>query len=277
MPQSRQPNRGFSASVPDISVLKETCPMGSTTKIAQLEAQIDPAGLPKHVAIIMDGNRRWARKHGLKTMEGHEAGVKAVRKTVEASREIGIKALSLYAFSTENWRRSRTEVTALWRLLGRNVKKELDRLVEGNVRLVVMGRRDGLPAIVRRDIETVEEATVGNSEMILNVALNYGSQQEIVDAAKSVAAAVAEGHISVDDIDTALFGKHLYTADLPDLELLIRTSGEHRISNFMLWQLSYAELVFTRSLWPDFSKSHLLRAVLEFQRRQRRFGGTGTS
>ena len=251
--------------------------MGSTSKIAQLEAQIDPAAVPKHVAIIMDGNRRWARKHGLKTMEGHEAGVKAVRRTVEAAREIGIKVLSLYAFSTENWQRSRVEVTALWRLLSRNVRAELDRLTREDVRLVVMGRRDGLPAVVRRDIETVEEATADKSGMILNVALNYGGQQEIVDAAKSVAAAVAEGIILTDDIDTATFGEHLYTADLPNLELLIRTSGEYRISNFMLWQLSYAELVFTRSLWPDFSKSHLLRAVVEFQRRQRRFGGSGKS
>jgi len=251
--------------------------MGSKSKIAQLEAQIDPAGVPKHVAIIMDGNRRWAHKHGLKTMEGHEAGVKAVRRTVEAARDVGIKALSLYAFSTENWRRSRAEVNALWRLLSRNVKQELERLVRENVRLMVMGRRDGLPAVVRRDIETVEEATADKRELILNIALNYGGQQEIVDAAKRVAAAVAEGKVSADDIDTATFGEHLYTADLPNLDLLIRTSGEYRISNFMLWQISYAELVFTRSLWPDFSRSHLLRAIIEFQRRQRRFGGTGKS
>jgi len=241
--------------------------MGSRSKIAQLEAQIDPDGVPKHVAIIMDGNRRWARKHGLKTMEGHEAGVKAVRRTVEAARDLGIKVLSLYAFSTENWRRSRAEVNALWRLLSRNVKQELERLVRQNVRLMVMGRRDGLPAVVRRDIETVEEATADKRELILNIALNYGGQQEIVDAAKRVAAAVAEGKVSANDIDTATFGEHLYTADLPNLDLLIRTSGEYRISNFMLW----------RSLWPDFSRSHLLRAIIEFQRRQRRFGGAGRS
>jgi len=249
--------------------------MESTPKRVNLKDRIDPASLPKHVAIIMDGNRRWARKHGLRPIAGHEAGVKAVRRTVRAARDLGLDVLSLYAFSTENWKRSRTEVNALWRLLRRYVQSELESMQREDVRLVVMGRRDALPPAVQRDITEVEYATADKRSMLLNIAINYGGQQEIVDAARGIVADVAEGKLSPDHIDTVTFNRYLYTGDMPELELLIRTSGEYRLSNFMLWQLSYAELVFTRTLWPDFSSSHLYRAVIEFQRRQRRFGGAG--
>jgi undecaprenyl diphosphate synthase len=242
--------------------------------IAELERLLDPERVPAHVAIIMDGNRRWAKQHGLSSVAGHEAGVKAVRRTVRAAGDIGIYATSLYAFSTENWRRSKTEVRALWRLLRRYVKEEMDTLLKENVRVRVMGRTQELPATVQNDIAMIEEATAGKDGHILNIALNYGAQQEIVDAARRLATEVADGAISVDDIDTETFSDRLYTADMPPLDLLIRTSGEYRISNFMLWQISYAELVFTNTLWPDFGKRDLLEAIVEFQKRQRRFGGT---
>jgi len=251
--------------------------MYSKLKFAELEERIDREHVPKHVAIIMDGNRRWARRHGLTTNAGHEAGVKAVKRAVETARDLGIDVLSLYAFSTENWRRSRSEVSALWRMLRRFVHEEIERLREENVRLVVMGHREDLPVGVRRDIAAVEEATADKRDMLLNIAINYGGQQEIVDAVRRVVADVAAGNLAIEEIDPGAFNKRLYTADMPELELLIRTSGEYRISNFMLWQVSYAELYFTGTLWPDFSKKHFLRAVLEFQHRQRRFGASGKS
>lgn len=246
-------------------------------KIADLERQIDPERIPAHTAIIMDGNRRWAGKHGVSTTAGHEAGVKAVRRTVRAAHDIGIQVLTLYAFSTENWKRTRVEVRALWQLLRRYVRDETENMLRENVRVRVMGRRQRLPAAVQKDIAMIEEATADKDGGILNIALNYGGRQEIVDATKRLAIDIERGSLSRDDISTDTFADYLYTAGMPELELLIRTSGEHRISNFMLWQISYAELVFSKKLWPDFGKRDLLKAILEFQNRQRRFGGARES
>ncbi|MCD6288613.1 MAG: isoprenyl transferase [Candidatus Hydrogenedentes bacterium] len=243
--------------------------------IAELERKLDPNRLPAHVAIIMDGNRRWAKKRGLSPVAGHEAGVTAVRRTVRAARDIGIKNLTLYAFSTENWKRSRVEIRSLWRLLRKYVRTEMETMQRENVQVRVMGRREELPATVQKDIAMIEKATADNDGSVLNIALNYGGQQELVDAARRVADDVAHGKLAPADISTAVFSKYLYTAGLPDLDMLIRTSGEYRVSNFMLWQISYAELIFVDTLWPNFGKRQLLESVLEFQKRQRRFGGAG--
>lgn len=229
--------------------------------------------LPKHIAIIMDGNGRWAEQHGVTRAEGHEAGAKSVRATVEGCREIGIEVLTLYAFSTENWRRSRIEVSALFRLLSKYVKQELENIHKEDIRVSIMGRMDGLPKKVVQDLDYSMERTANNTSMILNVAINYGARGEIADATRAIAAEVQRGELAVDDIDEACFARHLYRPGLPDPDLLIRTSGEMRISNFMLWQLSYSEIVLTKTLWPDFRKPHLEEAIAEYQQRQRRFGG----
>ncbi|MBN2310825.1 MAG: isoprenyl transferase [Candidatus Hydrogenedentes bacterium] len=235
--------------------------------------EIDTGRLPRHIAIIMDGNGRWAKRHGLPRVAGHEAGARSVRAAVEACREIGIEALSLYAFSTENWRRSKREVEALFRLLGKYIALELDNIHKEDIRVTIMGRREGLSKRVLGDLTHCEELTARNKSMVLNVAINYGGRAEIADAAKAIAAEVQAGRLALSDIDEACVAKHLYVADLPDPDLLIRTSGELRLSNFMLWQVSYAEIVVTRVLWPDFRKRHLHRAIAEFQSRRRRFGG----
>lgn len=234
---------------------------------------IDKKRLPRHVAIIMDGNGRWAKQHGVRRSAGHEAGAKAVRAVIEAGRELGIEVLSLYAFSTENWRRSRLEVSALFRLLSKYIGIELDELHEQDIRILTMGRIDALPERARRDLEAAVEKTRNNKAMTVNVALNYGARAEIADAAKSIAAAVQEGSLRLDHIDEATVGAHLYRPELPDPDLLIRTSGELRLSNFMLWQLSYAEIIVMDTLWPDFRKEQLFEALHEYQSRQRRFGG----
>jgi undecaprenyl diphosphate synthase len=235
--------------------------------------EIDTERLPKHIAVIMDGNGRWAEKHGLSRAEGHEAGAKSARAIIEAARELGIQVLTLYAFSTENWRRAKPEVDALFQLLSKYIGLELDNVDKEDIRVRAMGRIEALPKAARNDFIKAEERTADNEAMIVNVALNYGSRREISDAAQAIAREVEAGRLSPEEIDEDLFAQHLYTADLPDPDLLIRTSGEMRLSNFMLWQLSYAELVVTRTLWPDFRKRHLHRAVAEYQRRQRRFGG----
>ncbi|GJM27246.1 MAG: isoprenyl transferase [Phycisphaerae bacterium] len=229
--------------------------------------------LPKHIAIIMDGNGRWAEQHGVTRAEGHEAGAKSVRATVEACREIGVEVLTLYAFSTENWRRSRIEVSALFRLLSKYVKQELENIHKEDIRISIMGRMDGLPKKVVQDLDYSMERTANNTSMILNVAINYGARGEITDAARAIAGKVQRGELAVDAIDEACVANHLYRPELPDPDLLIRTSGEMRISNFMLWQLSYTEIVLTKTLWPDFRKPHLEEAIAEYQLRQRRFGG----
>lgn len=230
--------------------------------------------LPRHIAIIMDGNGRWAKKHGVRRVAGHEAGAKSVRAVVEACRELGdIDALTLYAFSTENWSRSKMEVNALFRLFSKYLRLELENIHKENIRVTIMGRRDGLPKRVLEDFKWCTELTAENTAMTLNVAINYGSRYEIVDAVKSIAEGVASGDIKPGEIDEECLSRHLYVPDLPDPDLLIRTSGEMRLSNFMLWQLSYSELIVLDVLWPDFRKPHLYKAIAEFQSRNRRFGG----
>lgn len=228
--------------------------------------------LPRHIAIIMDGNGRWAQKRGLTVYEGHAAGARAARIIISVCRELGIKALTLYAFSTENWQRPKEEVEALFKLLSRYVQQELDSLIADNIRVTVMGRMKGLSDQVMTDLTHGVEETRRNTSLRVNVAVNYGSRGELCDAAKAIAREVAAGELSIDDIDEACFARHLYVPDLPELDLLIRTSGEMRVSNFMLWQLSYAELLSMKVLWPDFRKRHLLQAIATYQSRQRRFG-----
>jgi len=231
--------------------------------------------VPQHVAIIMDGNGRWARQRGLPRIEGHRRGVETVRRIVEASREQGIRYLTLYAFSVENWRRPEDEVGALMDLLEFFLKRETATLVKNRVRLRTIGRTADLPAVVRRELDRAMAATAEFTEHTLTLALNYGSRTEIVDAARAYAAAVAAGTIVATDDSWDTFARHLYTADLPDPDLVIRTSGETRVSNFLLVQAAYAEFVFVPVFWPDFSKDDLAAAVAEYGRRERRFGRTG--
>ncbi len=229
--------------------------------------------LPKHVAIIMDGNGRWAREHKVSRIRGHEAGAKSVRGIVEECRSLGIEVLSLYTFSTENWRRSKMEVTALFNLLSKYIALETDNLHKEDIRLIVMGQMERLSKRVRKDLRRSMEKTAGNKSMTLNLAINYGGRAEIVDAVKSIVSQVQQGALSADKIDEECIAKHLYTPELPDPDLLIRTSGEMRLSNFMLWQLSYTEIVLTDVLWPDFGKESFYGAIADYQSRARRFGG----
>lgn len=239
---------------------------------------LDLKRLPEHVAIIMDGNGRWAKKQGVSRVRGHEAGAKSVRAVTEACRELhGIRSLTLYAFSTENWNRSKTEVAALFRLLSKYITLELDNLHREDIRVVITGKREGLPAKVARDIDHAIEKTRNNESMILNLAVNYGSRAELTDACKALAAEVRDGKLNPGDITEDRIGEHLYLPEARDVDLLIRTSGESRVSNFMLWQISYAEIVVTSALWPDFRKRHLHKAIAEYQSRKRRFGGRSHS
>jgi undecaprenyl diphosphate synthase len=239
-----------------------------------LAKQLDLERLPRHVAIIMDGNGRWAERHGLTCAEGHEAGARSARAAIEACRETGgIQVLTLYAFSTENWRRSDFEINALFRLLSKYISIELDSVHEQDIRIRTMGRLEGLPKQARRDMEAAMERTASNSAMTVNVALNYGGRAEISDAAKAAARDVLQGKLKPEDVDENVFGNYLYNPDLPDPDLLIRTSGELRLSNFMLWQLAYAEILVLPLLWPDFRKEHFFEAIVQYQGRQRRYGG----
>ena len=234
---------------------------------------IDMNRLPHHVAIIMDGNGRWAERHGLTHAEGHEAGAKSVRATTQACRKLGIQVLTLYAFSTENWLRPKAEVDALFALLSKYIRLELSNLHAQDIRITFMGRLAALSDRVRADLDYSMKHTCNNKAMIVNVALNYGGRAEIVDATRAIAAEVQSGKRMLDAVDEAAVASHLYMPDLPDPDLLIRTSGEMRLSNFMLWQLSYAEIVPLRVLWPDFRTRHLHQAIAQFQTRSRRFGG----
>jgi undecaprenyl diphosphate synthase len=236
-------------------------------------ADLDKTRLPRHIAVIMDGNSRWAARRGLGREEGHEAGAKSVRTTVEACRELGVGVLSLYAFSTENWRRSQHEVEFLFHLLGKYTRLEAENLHEQDIRIVYTGRLDELSPKVREDIDYAMDLTKNDKTMILNVALNYGGRAEIADAAKAIAEEVAAGTLKPEEVDEACFARHLYRPDIPDPDMLIRTSGEMRLSNFMLWGLSYAEIVPLRVLWPDFRRRHLYQAIATYQARHRRFGG----
>jgi len=234
-----------------------------------------PGSVPNHVAIIMDGNGRWARQRGLPRIEGHRRGVETVRAIVDASRELGIRYLTLYAFSVENWKRPQDEVGALMKLLDVFLRRETATLVKNQIRLRAIGRTQDLPAEVRERLDAAIKATEHFTEYTLVLALNYGARTEIVDAARAYAAAVAAGREKLNDGSWATFSRYLYTAGLPDPDLIIRTSGETRVSNFLLLQGAYAEFYFAPVLWPDFTKADLAAACVEFSRRERRYGQTG--
>lgn len=237
-------------------------------------AILDKALLPKHVAIIMDGNGRWAKKRGLLRLAGHRSATKAVKETVEYAARWGVKYLTLYAFSTENWNRPKTEVDALMNLLMETLNKEINPLQENEIKLQAIGNLSKLPDFAFKTLHEVIEKTHQNNRMTLTLALSYSAREEIVQAVKDLTAKVKNNIISPDDIDQSMINNHLYTQNLPDVDLMIRTSGELRISNFMLWQAAYAEFYFTPVLWPDFRKEHLLEALLDYQKRERRFGKT---
>ena len=247
--------------------LLEWVPPGSAE--AELARQIDPDRLPRHVAIIMDGNGRWAGQRYLPRVEGHRAGIEAVRAVVETSARLGLEVLTLYAFSVENWKRPAAEVSTLMMLLKRYLRSELSTLLENDIRFKVIGRSDELAADVRQELQAAEEKTARSAGMLFNIALNYGGRTEIVDAARR---AIASG-VRADALDERRFAELLYTNGQPDPDLLIRTSGEMRVSNFLLWQIAYAEIWVTDTFWPDFRCRHLLEAVLAYQKRDRRFGG----
>jgi undecaprenyl diphosphate synthase len=237
-----------------------------------LKAVEDSGPVPEHVAIIMDGNGRWAHSRGLPRSAGHKRGAQAVKKTVIAAAEMGIKYLTLFGFSAENWQRPDSEIRDLMALLRFYLVNNIDQLAEDGVRLKVVGDRSRLPSDTVEMINDAERRTASNEKLVLTIALSYGSRQELVHAAKQIAEEVKLGRINLADIDEAMFADHLYTRDIPDPDLLIRTSGEQRISNFLLWQLAYTELVFTQTRWPDFGGPELHDAVSEFRRRERRFG-----
>lgn len=239
-----------------------------------LKDSIDRNRLPAHVAIIMDGNGRWARKQGFARTLGHERGVDSVRNTVEAAADLGIKYLTLYAFSTENWNRPKYEIDALMRILVNSLHKEMKTLMNNNIRLEAIGNLQALPANSRKELSKSITATSGNTGLKLILALSYSSRWEISQAVKAICGEVAEGRLDTESIDSACIGRFLTTKDIPDPELLIRTSGEYRISNFLLWQIAYTELYFTPVLWPDFSKEDFYAAISDFQNRERRFGLT---
>ena len=242
---------------------------------ASLPANADPTPGPNHVAIIMDGNGRWAKARGLPRVAGHRRGADAVRRVVRGAGELGIPVLTLFAFSTENWTRPADEVSDLMGLLRHYLRNELDELHKNGARLRVIGNREGLAPDIVRDISGAENMTRSNSRIDVNICINYGARAEILQAVRSLARQVAAGELPADRIDEDLFENELLTAGVPDPDLLIRTSGEQRISNFMLWQCAYAELVFVDTLWPDFGKEHLEQAIAEFRRRERRYGGVG--
>ena len=235
---------------------------------------INTANLPKHLAIIMDGNGRWAKQKGLLRAMGHENGTKSVRTVVEASAKLGIENLTLYAFSTENWNRPKLEVDLLMNLLINSLKNELKTLQDNNIRLNTIGNIDLLPKSAQKKLQTVIEKTRDNSRMVLTLALSYGSREELINVVKNISNKVKNNIISIDSIDESIINQHLYTQNLPEVDFLIRTSGEHRISNFLLWQIAYAELYFTDVLWPDFKEDDLYEAIISYQKRERRFGKT---
>ncbi len=239
---------------------------------AALARQVDFARLPKHVAVIMDGNGRWAAERHLPRVEGHRAGIESVRDTVESSARIGIGVLTLYAFSVENWKRPETEVMALMGLLRQYLRSELKTLLKNNIRFTVIGQPDRLSREVREELQAAEARTAGNTGMQFNIALNYGGRAEIVDAAKR---AIRSG-LPADALDQETFASFLYTAGQPDPDLMIRTSGEMRVSNFLLWQIAYAEIWVTETRWPDFRCRHLLEAIISFQKRDRRYGAVSS-
>ena len=239
-----------------------------------LKETINKDNLPKHLAIIMDGNGRWAKQKGLLRALGHKNGTKSVRTTVETCAKLGIENLTLFAFSTENWNRPKLEVELLMDLLITSLKNELKTLQENNIKLNSIGNLDLLPKSAQKKLQEVIENTKDNSRMVLTLALSYGSREELINAVKNISNKVKNNIISIDNIDESIINQHLYTRDLPEVDLLIRTSGEHRISNFLLWQIAYSELYFTEVLWPDFKEEDLYEAIISYQKRERRFGKT---
>ncbi|MEZ7497481.1 isoprenyl transferase [Flavobacterium sp. Arc3] len=235
---------------------------------------IDKNNLPQHLAIIMDGNGRWAKQQGLLRAFGHESGTKSVKTIIKTCAKLGIENLTLYAFSTENWNRPKLEVDTLMRILIKSLKKELPTLLENNIKLNTIGNLEKLPQSAQKELLDVINKTKDNTHMTLTLALSYGSREEIVNAVKNISNKVKNNIISIDSIDDSIINEHLYTQNLPDVDLLIRTSGEHRISNFLLWQIAYAELYFTDVLWPDFKEQNLYEAIISYQKRERRFGKT---
>lgn len=235
---------------------------------------IDTTNIPQHVAVIMDGNGRWAKQRGKFRIFGHSNAINAVRSTIETAAELGIKYLTLYAFSTENWNRPQDEVGSLMSLLISSLEKEIKGLHKNNIRLLTIGDTSAMPVKVQKQLQQSIELTKNNTHMTLVLALSYSSRWEITHAIKQIATDVKEGKLTTDEINDQLISNYLTTATIPDPELLIRTSGEHRISNFLLWQLSYSELYFTNVLWPDFSRAEFINALLDYQNRERRFGKT---
>jgi len=231
--------------------------------------------IPAHVAIIMDGNGRWAKARNLSRIQGHHEGIKSVRAIVEACGELGIEVLTLYTFSKENWRRPKSEVTALWKLLIQTVRREVPELKRKNVRLKVIGVMEDLPRVVCEGVNYAISELKNNTGLIVNLALSYGARFEITQAVQNIARKVARGELTPLEIDESVISDHLYTADLPDPDLLIRTSGEQRLSNFLLWQIAYSELFITKTLWPDFRKMEFFQTILAYQQRERRYGMVG--
>ena len=239
-----------------------------------LLSEINTDQLPNHIAIIMDGNGRWAKSKGLLRSIGHQNGAKTVKEIVETCAKINVKYLTLYAFSTENWNRPKLEVELLMKLLISSLKKEVKTLQKNNIKLSTIGNLNSLPTKVAKELKDVIEKTKDNNRLTLTLALSYGSQEELIKTIKEISLKVKNNLISPENIDESVINNHLYTCDLPDVDLLIRTSGEQRISNFLLWQIAYAELYFTDILWPDFNKENLFEAILNYQNRERRFGKT---
>ncbi len=235
---------------------------------------IDKTNLPRHLAIIMDGNGRWAKQQGFLRAFGHENGTKSVKETIESCAKIGIEYLTLYAFSTENWNRPKLEIETLMKILINSLKKELGTLQKNNIKLNAIGNLEKLPKSAQKELLDVIEKTKNNTRLTLTLALSYGSREELINAVRIISNKVKNNIISIDTIDDSIINEHLYTQNLPDVDLLIRTSGEHRISNFLLWQIAYAELFFSEVMWPDFREEHLYEALMSYQKRERRFGKT---
>ncbi len=234
---------------------------------------IDKNNIPKHIAIIMDGNGRWAKERGLPRTEGHRKGVKRVKEIVKAAQELGVKVVTFFAFSAENWSRPKKEINVLMRYLDNFLVREVKEMDKNNIRFLSIGRDEPLPLFIQKRIKEAQSKTEGNTGLTVVLALNYGARQEIVDAAKQFASAVMRSKADINDLDEEIFSRYLYTAKLPDPDLLIRTSGQLRVSNFLLWQLSYAEFYFPKKCWPDFGAADLKEAIEEYQSRERRFGG----
>jgi undecaprenyl diphosphate synthase len=244
----------------------------SSKDLALIEEIKNKGNIPKHIAIIMDGNGRWAENKRLPRAAGHKKGVETVRTMVQSCISLGVKYLTLYTFSTENWKRPQDEISTLMRLMVRSLKNETDELNKNNVKIITIGNSESLPHIVQKELEQAKQKTETNNKLVLNLALSYSGRWEIIEAVKKIAKNVSEGHNSLDDINEALFSQNLTTAGIPDPDLMIRSGGEHRISNFLIWQIAYSELFVSKVLWPDFTCKNLIEAIEDYQHRERRFG-----